>query len=174
MTTEGDKELVFPVVATITLRGVSYPVTCDGYGVFRTTIEDHDLSSRELRDLITQADRVPRRKVAVEFWQVNGVYEARDGRIRPGEIRHGYATGFHATNTEALLLDIDGQRKGAMSSSKVHNAVRATPSELHDIDYLLETQASATQAVREWISEHEIDLHDEVRAALTAAGGSDE
>lgn len=174
-----DKEKTMPVtehgveIAKITLRGVEYPVYVSAHGRFTAIVEDHELTSATLRDLITQSERVPRRKVHVDFHVVHpGQPRGRLHDARPGSVSHGVATGFHATNTESLLVDWDGQRKGSMSGRRIDNAVRVgSGSERVEIEELLAAKDAADQAVYDWIDAHAIDVHEEVRNALGAHEG---
>lgn len=155
-------------VTTIQLRGVGYPVTVDEHGVFRATVEDHELHSSNLRELITQAERVPRRKVAVRFAVVSpGSPRSRLSAPRPGRITFGTATGFHATSTDSLLVDYEGQRRGQMSGRRIENAVRfASEEEADEARALLEAKDQADQALYDWIDGHAFDVHAAVREAL--------
>jgi hypothetical protein len=164
-------------VTTIKMRGIEYPVYVDNYGRFHTTIEGHDLASDTLREVQTQAERVPRRKVAVRFAVVDEPGNAGRNRteIRPGGVRFATATGFHATSTDSLLVDFDGQRKGVMSGSRIHNAVQVDyGSELDEIRALLDADAAARKAVLDWISAHAVDVHQLVRDELNKAGDDGE
>ena len=160
-------------ITVISLRGAEYPVYVNKYGAFRATVEDHELSSDNLRDLRAQAERVPRRRVAVRFAKVILPYSGRITKgIRPGTVQHGTATGFHAANTDSLLVDWDGaSRKGSMSGSRIDNTVLIDNEQQQlTIEHLLEAELKARREVAEWIEAHAFDPHAAVREALARAG----
>ena len=161
-------------VTAISMRGADYPVYVSASGLFSAVVEGHDLRSDTLRGLVTMAGRVPRRKVAVPFAVVHpGTGPGRVTSGRPGSVSKGVATGFHATETDSLLLDFAGQRKGMLSGPRVENAVQfGSPEQEAEIAALLRAEDEARQAVRDWIREHAFDLHAAVREALGEPEGS--
>ena len=176
MSTEREELPTWPVVSTIRLRSVEYPVTCDSYGVFRASVEGHELNSQTMRDLMTQADRVPRRKVAVRFAVVSpGAPPTRMSPGRKGTVSRGTATGFHAISTNSLLVNRDGaKRNGAMTGERIENAVAIDADQEATVLNLMKDAAKAELAVTEFIAAHAIDVHQLVREALAKGDDDDE
>lgn len=162
-----------PLITHITMRGVKYPVFCNSHGWFTTIVEGHELTSPTLGELRVVADRVPRRKVGIRLARITTPYSGRltEG-VQPGSVTFGTATGFHAVNTDSLLIDWDGQRKGSQSGSRIENAVQIrNPSEQAEIENLLTAELKAMAATRAWIEAHAFDPYEAAREALGATTG---